>query len=208
MFRHAEGEMYSWLARNERDMADCGRMSPIKLLDTYGAWSSNVMAVHANYLARGDAAVLVARKASVVHCPRSHAYFRHDRFPFGPLDRAGVNVCLGTDSLATVACNRKNRAELNLFDEMHAFAAAHPRIPSTKIVMMATMNGARSLGLTGKAGEIRAGAFADLIAFPFTGKPEDAFDAVVDHRGPVTASMIEGQWAIVPDAAKPLLSRE
>jgi imidazolonepropionase-like amidohydrolase len=62
---------------------------------------------------------------------------------------------------------------------------------------MATVNGARALGRSGELGELVAGSLADLIAIPK--KPGfDAYGAVVHHRGPVTASMIEGTWAISP----------
>ena len=63
--------------------------------------SPRFLAVHVNHLASGDAARLARSGASVVHCPRSHAFFRHAPFPFAELHGAGVNLCLGTDSLAT-----------------------------------------------------------------------------------------------------------
>jgi cytosine/adenosine deaminase-related metal-dependent hydrolase len=85
-----------------------------------------------------------------------------------------------------------------MFEEMRSFAAAHPRIPAKTILEMSTIRGARALGLAGSAGELSPGAFADLIAIPFTGKLAEANDAVVQHRGDVSASMIDGQWAIAP----------
>jgi cytosine/adenosine deaminase-related metal-dependent hydrolase len=208
MFKHARGEMYRWLERNERAMNDCAVGSPIRLLDSQDALGRSTLAVHVNYLARGDASLLASRGATVVHCPRSHAYFGHQRFPFEQLTRAGVNICLGTDSLATVRCNRSHRPELDLFQEMRAFAATRPAVSAARVVRMATVSGARALGLEGRAGEIRAGAFADLIALPFSGTTADAYEAVVAHHGRVKASLIEGQWAIVPDNAKPLPSAE
>jgi cytosine/adenosine deaminase-related metal-dependent hydrolase len=196
MFMKAGGDMFDWLCRNERDMNDCGLGSPIKHLDRSGALGKNLLAVHVNYLAPGDAALLARRKASVAHCPRSHDYFKHEKFPLNKLARAKVNVCLGTDSLATVYKTRKQSVELSMFDEMRAFASAHPRISPEKILQMATINGARALGMEGRVGEISADALADLIAIPFAGKPKDAHEATVHHRGDVTASMIDGEWAI------------
>src|SRR5262249_19331370 len=158
----------------------------------------NLLAVHVNYLGNRDAALLGRRQVSVVHCPRSHFYFRHDDFPLARLTKAGVNVCLGTDSLATVSRPRRESIELSLFDEMRIFAAANPRMPAKTILEMATLHGARALGLAGLAGELSPGAFADLITIPFNGKRADAFDAVVQHRGDVSTSMIDAQWAIPP----------
>ena len=62
---------------------------------------------------------------------------------------------------------------------------------------MATFNGARALGRTGELGELTEGALADLISIPMNPAYE-THGAVVHHRGPVTASMIEGAWAICP----------
>ena len=150
--------------------------------------------MHANYLQRGDAGLLARRKVSVVHCPRSHAYFGHDPFPFERLNRAGVNVCLGTDSLATVYKRRRESVQLSMFEEMRTFAATSAAPSPSTIVQMATLNGAKALGLAGKVGDLRTGAFADLITLPFTGKRSAAHESVVHHRGPIAASMIAGRW--------------
>jgi cytosine/adenosine deaminase-related metal-dependent hydrolase len=199
MFTKARGVMFDWLRRNDRDMNDCGERSPVKHLDRYGVLSENCLAVHVNYLADGDAKLLATRKTSVAHCPRSHAYFGHENFPLGALTKANVNICLGTDSLATVYKKPKQTVELNMFDELQAFAAKHSRVKPEKILQMATMNGARALGMAGQAGEISEKALADLIVIPFNDKIEDANDAAVYHRGDVLGSMIDGQWAIEPE---------
>lgn len=198
MFKHASGEMFAWLQRNERDMSDCGRGSPIQHLARQRLLGPHLLAVHVNYLASGDARLLAEKKVSVVHCPRSHDFFGHDDFPFRKLASAGVNICLGTDSLATVRITRRNKPELNLFREMQAFANHHLTVPEHKIVKMATMNAARALGLAGQIGEINIGAYADLIALRHTGRRSQIHEAVVHHTGNVTASMIGGEWAIAP----------
>ena len=61
---------------------------------------------------------------------------------------------------------------------------------------MATVNGARALGMQGRIGELAPGALADLIAIPFTGKVADTCHGVLQHSGNVAASMIDGQWTI------------
>jgi cytosine/adenosine deaminase-related metal-dependent hydrolase len=135
-----------------------------------------------------------------VHCPRSHDYFRHQPFPAGDLSAAGVNLCLGTDSLVTVRIPRRQPVSLDLGAEMRAFADAHPGVAPDQIVRMVTVNPARALGLRHRAGELAAGAWADLIALPFAGPIRQAWDAVVQHRGDVSASMIEGRWVIPPSS--------
>ena len=81
MFMHGRGKMFDWLRRNGRDMSDCGLGSPVQHLERHGLLAKNLMAVHVNYLAPGDDTLLAKRKVSVVHCPRSHAYFKHQPFP-------------------------------------------------------------------------------------------------------------------------------
>ena len=198
MFARARGAMYAWLKRNERDMSDCGLGSPVEHLARNGMLGKNLLAVHANYLGPRDAALLAGRQVSVVHCPRSHFYFMHRPFPLAKLLKAGVNVCLGTDSLATVYKTRREKPELSLIEEMRVFAAAHPGISPKQILQMATINGARALALAGRIGTLSNGAGADIIAIPFAGNTADAFEAVLNFSGHVPASMIDGQWAIAP----------
>jgi cytosine/adenosine deaminase-related metal-dependent hydrolase len=198
MFAHASGGMFDWLRRNERDMADCGLGSPIEHLERQGALKENLLAVHVNYLGPSDADLLCKNKVSVVHCPRSHSYFRHQKFSLQQLTAAGVNVCLGTDSLATVYKKPRETIELSLFEEMRALTAAQPELAPETILKMATINGARALNMARQVGEISEKSLADLIAIPFTGNISEAENAIMHHRGNVAASMINGEWVIPP----------
>lgn len=198
MFTHGRGPMYDWLRRNERDMSDCGEGTPVQHLRHCGVLGPNLVAVHVNCLGAEDAALLGNSRVSVAHCPRSHVYFQHQPFPWPELTRAGVNVCLGTDSLATVYRTPKTPVDLNLFEEMRRFAELHPGVAPGEILELATVNGARALGLAGRIGEITVGALADAIAIPFTGNVADAAEAVLHHRGPVGASLIDGEWVMAP----------
>jgi len=82
---------------------------------------------------------------------------------------------------------------------MRAFAATHPGLSPKKILPLATVNGARALGLAGRIGELSRNAFADLIAIPFEAKGSDVVEATINFSGHVRASMIDGQWAIAPE---------
>ncbi len=199
MFVHASGAMHAWLKRNERELGDCGLGSPVEHLARNGMLGANLLAVHANYLGPKDAALLAGKEVSVVHCPRSHFYFKHRPFPLGKLLKAKVNVCLGTDSLATVYKTRREAPELNLFEEMRVLAAEHPGLSPKAILQMATVNGAKALGMAGRTGELAKNAFADLVTIPFAGKSSGAIEAAVNFSGHVHGSMIDGEWAIAPD---------
>ena len=192
--------MFDWLQRSGRDMSDCGLGSPVEYLQRCGVLGGRLIAAHANYLGKLDPALLARRKVHVAHCPRCHEYFHHDKSPLRRLLKAGVNVCLGTDSLASICKPRHQHIELSLFDEMRTLCKRAPWLSPRRIVAMATLNGARALGLQGRLGELSPAAFADLIAIPFTGKTPQAFEGVMHCAGHVAASMIDGQWAIPPVA--------
>lgn len=198
MFTEAAGPMYDWLRRNGRDMSDCGGRSPVQRISELGVLGPHLVAVHANYLRDTDARRLGDAGVSVVHCPRSHAFFEHIAFPYDDLAAAGVNVCLGTDSLATTRRAGRDPLQLDMFAEMGLFASRHPSVSADRIVAMATAHGARALGLGAGVGELRPGLAADLIAVPFRGVPHGAAEAVVHHAGALRASMIAGQWALEP----------
>jgi cytosine/adenosine deaminase-related metal-dependent hydrolase len=198
MFMDARGKMFDWLKRSERDNSDCGLGSPVRHAQHCGLLDENLIAAHVNLLAHGDARLLGKHRVHVVHCPRSHNYFKHPPFLRERLANAGVNLCLGTDSLATTRKIGKQKPELNMFEEMRLLAASDKTISPPEILRMATVNGARALGLAGQAGELSEKAFADLIAIPFGGKTAGAHEAVVSHAGSVSVSMIDGRWAVPP----------
>jgi cytosine/adenosine deaminase-related metal-dependent hydrolase len=192
MCRHRRGSMFDWL-KNQRDMSDCGHDTPVGQIRRVGLLAPNFLAVHANYLDSGDVAALAESGASVVHCPRSHHYFRHAPFPYEQLAAAGVNVCLGTDSLASTT-GRARQIKLDMFAEMHQFALDHPSIAPDTLLQLATSGGARALGLEGQLGGLFENALADLIAIPYEGGAKDAAAAVTHYTGPLSAVMMDGEW--------------
>ena len=197
MFMHGRGPMYDWL-KGQRDMGDCGHGSPLRCYERSGLIGESFLAVHMNYLWHDDAGILGRHRASVAHCPRSHRFFRHRSFPRRALEEAGVNICLGTDSLASVEEPREGLTELSMFTEMRTMASWDTMISAEDILRMATINGAKALGLGGLIGEITPGGFADLIAIPCGEKSMAAYEAVVHHPGPVLGAMVGGRWVVPP----------
>lgn len=206
MFTRGEGDMFDWLCRSQRDMSDCGLGSPVSHLDRCGILGRNLLAIHVNYVGEGDATLLARRKVTIVHCPRSHSFFRHAPFEHDGFSKAGINICLGTDSLASVYQRRHQIAELNLFEEMRVFAANQPKVKPRHILEMVTLNPARALGFQSQLGELSRTCYADLIAVPFEGKTSHVYEAVLNHHGPVAGTMIKGQWAVEPNAAPGTMS--
>lgn len=203
MFTRAQGEMFDWLSRSGRDMSDCGAGSPVQHLERCGLLGENLLAAHVNYLRPGDATLLARRGVSVVHCPRTHIYFHHDSLPLRRLARARVNLCLGTDSLASVCQSRRHPAQLSLFEEMRALADLEPSFSARRILEMATLNGARALRMGNRVGRLAPGAMADLIAVPLAGRAGSLYENVLRHHGNVAASMIGGRWVIAPRDVPP-----
>lgn len=198
MFQFARGRMHDWLKRNDRDNSDCGHGSPVAHLARNRLLGEHVLAIHVNYLARGDATLLAKNRTHVVHCPRSHDYFKHAPFERERLANAGVNICLGTDSLATIRKTGRHKPELDMFTEMRTLASHDKSVSAKEIVQMATVNGARALGLSSQVGELAKNTCADVIAIPYRGKISGIWEAVVEHTGNVSASLIDGKWAMPP----------
>jgi cytosine/adenosine deaminase-related metal-dependent hydrolase len=199
MFAERAGPLFDWL-KGQRNMEDCGGISPVAHLARHSLLATRFIAVHANYLGTHDAEFLSAERVSVAHCPRSHAYFSHAPFPFNELCDRGANICLGTDSLASVMPSSPP-PELSMFEEMRAFAASHPEVSPVEILEMATVHGAKALGLSSSCGRLTHGASADLVAIPYQGNLKDAAAAVLHHSADVDFSMIDGM-KVFPQSLK------
>lgn len=198
MVRHGRGAMFNWLRKNGRDMSDCGARSPVQQLAFLKLLDARFLAVHVNHLAPGDADLLARANAHVVHCPRSHAYFRHAPFPFGELHDAGVNLCLGTDSLASIGKVGRRKPELDLFAELRAFALTQPGLAPEEFLDLVTRNAATALGQRGQVGELTRRAHADLLVLRSDAPPALATEAVVHTAPEISGVMIGGDWAIEP----------
>ena len=199
MFRDASGTLYDFLKEIGRDMSDCGVQTPVaRFLEILGRGGSPnrpraievnrpYLLVHLNELGESDFDLLgrAARKFSIVHCPRSHAYFGHSPFQFHKLRKAGLNICLGTDSLAS-------NDDLSLFAEMRAFQKEFPKLPPDEIFRMVTLNPALALAKPHVLGRIGKNCWADLIAVPITGSTS-AFEEIVAFDRVVSWLMINGQ---------------
>jgi cytosine/adenosine deaminase-related metal-dependent hydrolase len=164
------------------------------------------LAIHVNYLAPNDAALLGESGASVVHCPRSHAYFGHQAFPRKKLSEAGVNLCVGTDSLATITASREQTIELDLRAELRTMADRHSGLTPEALLQLVTINAAKALRMSGQLGQLSEGALADLVAIPYSGPPRKAWEAVISHSGPVAAVMIDGQWVATSSWVAPTVA--
>lgn len=193
MFTRAAGRMFDWLSP-QRDMTDCNGHTPVERLAHLRVLGPRFLAVHVNYATPHDAALLSQSRSSVVHCPRSHAYFRHRPFPLPMLLKAGVNVCLGTDSLASIPKARGRLPELDMFKEMQTMAAEFPDLPPQTILAMATIHAAKAMGRQHHLGHLQPGACADLLAIPAPTRLPCPFEFLLHTSPKPLRVMIQGRW--------------
>lgn len=133
--------------------------SPVGYLHRLGVLSPRTMAVHCVHLTQQDHSLLQAGRVTVVTCPRSNRRLNVGVAPIPKLMKAGVPVALGTDSLASAP-------DLDLFAEMAALCEEHPSLSPAAVLRMATLNGARILGVDDRLGSIEPGKLAELIVVP------------------------------------------
>jgi 5-methylthioadenosine/S-adenosylhomocysteine deaminase len=127
----------------------------------------------------GELAALARSGASVIHCPESNLKLASGFAPVARMQRNGINVALGTDGAAS-------NNDLDLFGEMRtaallakAVAADAEAVPAETALRMATINGARALGLGETIGSIEVGKAADLVAVDLGAlETQPVFDAV------------------------------
>ena len=142
---------------------------PLDTLHRLGLLGPRTQCVHMTDLGDQDIALLVESGASVVHCPQSNMKLASGTCRVSALLDRGVNVALGTDSAAS-------NNDLNLFGEMQAaalLAKLHTgdatALPAADALAMATINGARAMGLDDRIGSLETGKQADLIAVNLSG---------------------------------------
>ena len=137
---------------------------PMQRLAELGLISPRLLCVHGTQLNEADIALLGDNGASVVHCPESNLKLASGFCPVAQLQAAGVNVALGTDGAAS-------NNDLDMFAEMRtaallakAVAGDASALPALQALRMATINGAKALGLDSQIGSLEAGKCADMIA--------------------------------------------
>lgn len=140
-------------------------MRPVERLYQLGLLSPGLIAAHGVHLNANEIAVLAQHGCSIAHCPSSNLKLASGISPIAELASAGVNIGLGTDGAAS-----NNR--LDLFQEMRLAALlskgysgkADVVIDAHQAIRMATLGGAKALGLDSEIGSISVGKAADLCA--------------------------------------------
>jgi 5-methylthioadenosine/S-adenosylhomocysteine deaminase len=193
-------------AEIDDELAASGRR-PLERLAALGLVTPALIGVHATHLVDDEIAALATAGASVVHCPRSNLKLASGFCPVARLLDVGVTVALGTDGAAS-----NNR--LDLWAEMQTaallakqVAGSAAALPAAQALTMATLNGARALGLAGEIGSLVAGKAADVICVDLSGVEHrpllDPISALVYSAGrdDVTDVWVAGEHLVAEGAA-------
>jgi 5-methylthioadenosine/S-adenosylhomocysteine deaminase len=139
-------------------------MRPLQRLESLGLITPRLISAHMTHLQDEEIEKYAQAGAHVVHCPESNLKLASGFCPVHKLNRAGVNVAIGTDGAAS-------NNDLNMFGEIRTAALLAKNVAqdaaaadAATILKMATINGARALGLDEHIGSIEQNKSADLIA--------------------------------------------
>jgi 5-methylthioadenosine/S-adenosylhomocysteine deaminase len=154
-----------------RSLSDYG-CRPLERLAALGLVSPRLIAIHMTQLQADEVETLATCGAHVVHCPESNLKLASGASPVEEkLIPAGINCALGTDGAAS-------NNDLDMIGEMRSAAllakgetCRASALPAYAALRMATINGARALGLEEETGSLEPGKSADMVALDF-GRPE------------------------------------
>jgi len=137
---------------------------PLKLLDDIGMVSPNLIAIHMTQLDESDFTILQKSRPNIVHCPESNMKLASGACPVERLTKLGINVALGTDGAAS-------NNDLDMMSEMRSAAflgkltTMDPKaVSAEQALKMATIHGAKALGIDHYTGSLYKGKAADFIA--------------------------------------------
>jgi 5-methylthioadenosine/S-adenosylhomocysteine deaminase len=142
---------------------------PIERLNELGLLSPRLLAVHMTQLTDDEINLVAETGTHVLHCPESNLKLASGFCPTFKLQQAGINVALGTDGAAS-------NNDLDMLAEMRtaallgkAVANNASALPAEEVLRMATINGAKALGLESEIGSLEIGKSADITAIDLSG---------------------------------------
>jgi 5-methylthioadenosine/S-adenosylhomocysteine deaminase len=187
-----------WSALAELLVAPDGQTG-IDRLAAAGLLDESVVAAHCVKVNEAEIHVLAEHDVAVAHCPRSNAFLGCGTAPLAALRAAGLRIGIGTDGVSSVPSH-------DYFEELRtavAFARARAEeagaLSPTEALRLATIGGARALGLGAETGSLVPGKRADLAVIELEDSPflpwEDPAAAVVLGGGPgrILATLVGGE---------------
>jgi cytosine/adenosine deaminase-related metal-dependent hydrolase len=181
------------------------RMENIEYLDHLGVLSEKSCLAHCIHVNPREVSMLKERRANVAHCPSSNLKLGSGIANIYQYLKEGINVSLGADG---APCNNN----LNMFQEMRLASLLQKpghgatAMPAKRVFQMATLDGAKALGLRQEIGSIEAGKKADIVLLDLEqvwdpisvagGARDSMYSSIVYSAGPqnVDSVMIDGKW--------------
>jgi len=166
------------------------QLHPIPYLDSLGVLGRSCLLVHCNYLDQNALQRILNTRSTVVYCPRSHEFFGHEDHPVRKLLDLGINVALGTDSLAS-------NTSLSMLDEMRFLFRKRKDLKCEEIFRAATISGAAALNLDNTLGRLKRGYWADMavLELPPTLDSRQLLIRMLEGAGECIATIVQGQMA-------------
>jgi 5-methylthioadenosine/S-adenosylhomocysteine deaminase len=168
---------------------------PLERLANLGLATPRLQAVHMTHLMQAEIDFCATRGIHMIHCPESNLKLSSGFAPVSRLIDAGVNVAIGTDGAAS-------NNDLDMFGEMRSAAllakgvsGSPTSVPAHCALEMATINGARAMGLDEVIGSIEVGKFADLVAVDLSEpRTQPLYDAVAQLVYSAASSQVSDVW--------------
>lgn len=155
--------------------------TPVQYLSEIGFLEAPAAIIGGLHLAANDFPILRRQLTRIVYCPTTNETMKHGNFPYGKLRDFGIPLGLGTDSWGT-------RKGFSLWDEMRtALASGSTPLPTPKeLLQMATIGGARCLGLDHLTGTLEEGKKADyiLVHAPDFSSDDECYEKLVRTTEP------------------------
>jgi aminodeoxyfutalosine deaminase len=142
---------------------------------------------HCNFLEFVNSHESTPSGGTIVYCPRTHAAFGHPPHPFRTFIANGLQVVLGTDSLAS-------NPDLSLLAEARFIASRYADFDRAALLRMATLSGAQALGFEQMTGSLAPGKSADFVVVPLPDRDEDdPHELLFNSDLPVQSTWIRGE---------------
>jgi 5-methylthioadenosine/S-adenosylhomocysteine deaminase len=170
--KHPELRIQMHLHETAAEVSDAVKANgqkPLQRIAASGLLDHRFQAVHMTALDDDDIRRMAEAKAHLIHCPESNLKLASGFCPVARCLEAGINVALGTDGAAS-------NNDLDLFGEMRtaamlakSVAGNTSALPARDAIRMATIHGARALGIDHETGSLESGKSADIIAIDLSG---------------------------------------
>ena len=152
-------------AKENQDEIAKRKTTPTKTLDSLGVFNGRTVAAHAVWVNEADMAILKARNVGVAHCPSSNMKLASGVAPIARMLALGIHVGLGPDGPAGSNNDFDLFEEMDLAAKLQKVTTLNPEVlPASTALEMATIGGARVLGMEKEIGSLEPGKRADFIS--------------------------------------------